>query len=158
MLTGVVLDPARFKQIAYNYLSNALKFTADGGRVTIRLVPDDDAFLLEVEDTGIGISPADLERLFVEFQQLETGSAKRHQGTGLGLALTRRLVEAQGGAVGVRSTLGKGSVFHARLPRIARARVLPMVLPPPRVGACTVLVVEDDARDCEVLIEALVEA
>ncbi len=157
-LAGVVLDPGRFKQIAYNYLSNALKFTAEGGKVAIRVVADDNAFVLEVEDTGIGIAPPDLERLFVEFQQLETGSAKRHQGTGLGLALTRRLVEAQGGAVGVRSTLGKGSVFHARLPRIARARVLPMVLPPPRVGACTVLVVEDDARDCEVLIEALVEA
>ncbi|MFX6827090.1 ATP-binding protein, partial [Acinetobacter baumannii] len=66
---------------------------------------------IEVEDSGIGIAPGDIGRLFGEFQQLESGYGKRHQGTGLGLALTRRLVQAQGGSVGVRSTLGHGSVF-----------------------------------------------
>ena len=64
-----------------------------------------------------GIAAKDIDRLFVEFQQLEAGAAKKHAGTGLGLALTRRLVEAQGGTVGVQSELGKGSVFHAILPR-----------------------------------------
>ena len=112
------LDPNRFKQILYNYVSNALKFTPDGGRVAIRVAPEGDASVrIEVEDTGVGIAAEDLGRLFVEFHQLETGSAKRHQGTGLGLALARRLVEAQGGSVGVRSTPGKGSVFHAVVPR-----------------------------------------
>ena len=75
-------------------------------------------FRIEVEDHGIGIAPADLQRLFVEFQQLDSGMRKQHQGTGLGLALTRRLVQAQGGSVGVRSTLGQGSVFHLVLDRV----------------------------------------
>ena len=152
----VVIDPNRLRQISYNYLSNALKFTPEGGKVIVRVVPESDtAFRLEVEDTGIGIAPVDLGKLFVEFQQLEAGAAKRHQGTGLGLALTRRLVEAQGGTVGVRSTQGAGSVFHAVLPRIARAEgtIPPPMLP--RLGARTVLIVEDNARDRDVLIEAL---
>jgi len=160
--TTVVLDPARFKQVAYNYLSNALKFTPDGGRVTMRIRANgDSAFLLEVEDTGIGIPPADLDRLFVEFQQLDGGAAKRHQGTGLGLALTRRLVEAQGGTVGVRSTVGSGSVFYAVLPRQTQAEetpVLPRTMTSKNVGARTVLVVEDEARDLDVIVNALMSA
>jgi len=116
---------------------------------------------LEVEDTGVGIAPADIGRLFIEFQQLEEGAAKRHQGTGLGLALTRRLVEAQGGSVGVRSTLGKGSVFHAIVPRVAERGDLAVSRTktrPPRLNARRVLVVEDDARDRSVLVKALVDA
>ncbi len=74
-------------------------------------------FRMEVEDNGIGIAADDLPRLFVEFQQLDAGYNKQHQGTGLGLALTRRLVEAQGGSVGVRSEPGRGSVFHLVLAR-----------------------------------------
>jgi signal transduction histidine kinase len=118
----IELDPNRFKQVAYNYVSNALKFTPDGGRVTIRIVAyGTNQFRLEVEDTGIGVPEEDLGRLFIEFQQLDGSAAKRHQGTGLGLALTRRLVEAQGGTVGVRSTLGEGSLFYATLPCVAHA-------------------------------------
>jgi signal transduction histidine kinase len=91
--------------------------------VTVRVLPEgEDAFRIAVEDTGIGINPADLHRLFVEFQQLDAGTAKRYAGTGLGLALTRRIVEAQGGSVGVSSTPMKGSVFHAILPRTHRPR------------------------------------
>jgi signal transduction histidine kinase/DNA-binding LytR/AlgR family response regulator len=157
----VTLDPARFKQVAYNYLSNALKFTPEGGRVTVRVRPDGDhAFRLEVEDTGMGIEAADLGRLFVEFQQLDGSAGKRHQGTGLGLALTRRLVEAQGGSVGVRSAPGEGSVFHATLPRVTTAGEAP-VLPRSRngrAGARCVLVVEDEPRDREVIVSALTEA
>ena len=70
-----------------------------------------------MEDTGIGVRREDLHRLFVEFQQLEAGIAKRYAGTGLGLALTKRIVEAQGGTVGVKSEPGKGSTFSAILPR-----------------------------------------
>jgi protein-histidine pros-kinase len=111
------IDPAKFKQVLFNYLSNAIKFTPEGGRVTVRIVPDGpDHFRLEVEDTGAGIPEEDHGRLFVEFQQLDASVAKRHQGTGLGLALTRRLVQAQGGEVGVRSRDGEGSVFWATLP------------------------------------------
>ena len=158
----LTVDPARLKQVAYNYLSNALKFTPIGGSVTLRVKADGDSkFRLEVQDTGIGISPDDLGRLFVEFQQLEAGAAKRHQGTGLGLALTRRLVEAQGGSVGVRSTVGSGSTFHACLPRhsIASPRTrTPVVFPAFHAGARTILVVEDDVRDQAQLVSALGDA
>ncbi len=116
-LAEVDIDPGRFKQALFNYLSNAIKFTPDGGKVTVRAMPDGDAHMrLEVEDTGIGIAAEDLPRLFVEFQQLDAGLNKQHAGTGLGLALTRSMVEAQGGTVGVRSVLGQGSVFHLVLP------------------------------------------
>ena len=117
-LTDVVLDAAKLKQVLYNYLSNAIKFTPDNGRVTVRVGPEGaDLFRIDVEDTGIGVSPADLHRLFIEFQQLDAGTAKRYAGTGLGLAVTKRIVEAQGGTVGVRSTPGEGSTFSAILPR-----------------------------------------
>src|SRR5262249_13812895 len=114
----VVLDPARLKQVLYNYASNAIKFTADGGRIAIRVrAGGADRCRLEVEDSGIGIAPEAIGRLFVEFEQLEAGAAQDPGGTGLGLVLTKRIVEAQGGAVGVTSTLGRGSVFFAVLPR-----------------------------------------
>jgi protein-histidine pros-kinase len=111
------LDPARLKQVLYNYLSNALKFTGEGGVVTVRVMPEPQRrFRIEVEDTGIGIRAEDVNRLFVEFQQLDNGPSKKHAGTGLGLALTRRIVEAQGGLVGVWSEPGRGSTFWAVLP------------------------------------------
>lgn len=113
------LDPGKLKQVLYNYLSNALKFTPDGGSVTISVEPEGARMRIEVVDSGIGIRPEDLGRLFVEFQQLDAGTAKHYPGTGLGLALTKRIVEAQGGEVGVRSELGRGSAFWAILPRTA---------------------------------------
>jgi PAS domain S-box-containing protein len=118
---GVVTDAGKLKQVVYNFLSNALKFTPEDGRVVVRVGPETpDEFRLEVEDTGIGIRPEDLGRLFVEFQQLDAGTAKKYPGTGLGLALTKRIVEAQGGKVGVRSAAGRGSTFFAVLPRESR--------------------------------------
>jgi PAS domain S-box-containing protein len=109
------LDGARFKQVLYNYLSNAVKFTPDGGSVAVRIARDgDSSFRLEVEDTGIGIAEQDLRLLFQEFVQLP--GRRADQGTGLGLALTRHIVEAQGGAVSATSTPGKGSIFCAVLP------------------------------------------
>ncbi|MCU7729311.1 ATP-binding protein [Actinoplanes sp. KI2] len=112
------LDPARFKQVLYNYVSNALKFTPERGRVVVRVRAEDpDRLRLEVEDTGVGIAPDDIARLFAEFVQLDPGKDRVLGGTGLGLALTQRLVEAQGGSVGVTSELGKGSLFFAVFPR-----------------------------------------
>ena len=154
-LTEIQIDPGRFKQVAYNYLSNALKFTPENGRVTVRcLAMDAGMFRLEVEDTGVGISAEDQGKLFVEFQQ---GAGKRHQGTGLGLALSLRLVQAQGGTVGVRSTIGVGSTFHADLPRQAAvAATLPRTLTPrSRAGSRTILIVEDDDRDRELIASTL---
>jgi signal transduction histidine kinase len=119
-LTGLVIDPLRLKQVLHNYLSNAIKFTPQGGKVTVRAQPEGPMhFRIEVEDTGQGIAPRDVPRLFVEFQQLDEGGlTRKHQGSGLGLAITRRLVEAQGGSVGLRSTKDMGSVFHAVLKRV----------------------------------------
>ena len=113
-----VVDPARFKQVLYNYLSNAVKFTPESGRVEVRVQREDDSFRLEVEDTGVGISPEEISKLFQEFQQLPN-SRKAEQGTGLGLALTRHIVEAQGGSVSVRSVKGSGSVFSAVFPLVS---------------------------------------
>jgi protein-histidine pros-kinase len=120
-VASAVVDPARLKQVLYNYLSNAIKFTPEDGRVAIRITPEGSAFFrLDVEDSGIGIRKDDLVRLFVEFQQLDTSAAKKHQGTGLGLALTKRIVENHGGSVQVRSSFGQGSTFSALLPRESR--------------------------------------
>jgi signal transduction histidine kinase len=121
---GAVIDASRFKQILYNYLSNAVKFTSEGGWVTIRVLPEENQFRLEVEDTGIGIPPQEISKLFQEFQQLPN-SRKAGQGTGLGLALTRRIVEAQGGTVAVSSTPGVGSIFSAVLPLQPVGRMAP---------------------------------
>ncbi len=161
-LTGVITDPSKLKQVLYNYLSNALKFTPDGGQVRIRVAKEaSDMLRIDVEDTGIGIRKDDLGRLFVEFQQLDAGSAKRYQGTGLGLALTRRIAEAQGGHVEVRSELGVGSTFSAILPRVAGDRyVPPPPEPAPAEGASVlrILVVDDDAGDRADLLGGLARA
>jgi signal transduction histidine kinase len=118
-LGSVVVDPAKLKQILYNYISNALKFTPEGGRVTVRAELVGEAFRVEVEDTGIGIAKEDLRHLFVAFRQLDAGLTKRYPGTGLGLALSKRLAEAHGGTVGVYSERGVGSTFWVELPRRA---------------------------------------
>ncbi|HYO93374.1 MAG TPA: ATP-binding protein [Polyangiaceae bacterium] len=151
-VSAVVLDSSKLKQVLYNYLSNALKFSPDFAVVTIRVQPESEGwFRLEVQDRGIGIASEDLHRLFVEFQQLDAGMAKKYAGTGLGLALTKRIVEAQGGSVGVISRSDAGSTFWAVLPRNAsNLRVEESARPPaPALErsttlAGTVLVVDDD--------------
>jgi len=160
----LVLDPGRLKQILYNYISNALKFTPPRGKVVVRALPiGADQVRIEVSDTGSGIAPEQIGKLFGDFQQTAEG-AKRSDGTGLGLALTKRLVEAQGGEVGVTSKLGEGSTFFAILPRradvrgaaIAPASTLHVVRPSP--NAATILVVEDEPADRARLTAALVDA
>ena len=121
-LCEIEIDPRSLKQILYNYLSNALKFTPEGGVVTVRAKPQDvDHFRIEVQDNGIGIRAEDRQRLFVEFQQLHASAGKKYSGTGLGLALTKKIVEAQGGRVGVESAPETGSIFYAVLPQSPRA-------------------------------------
>jgi len=120
-LDTVTLDVQRFRQILYNLLSNALKFTDDGGAVTIEALRDDRGHIrLAVRDNGIGIAPDDIPRLFTEFEQLETGVARRFGGTGLGLALTKSIVTLQGGAIEVESAPGSGSTFTVTLPQRSR--------------------------------------
>ena len=113
----VTLDPQKFRQVLYNLLSNAVKFTNDGGQVEIVAAPRDHTHLcLGVRDTGIGIRREDVGKLFVEFQQLDSGMARRHQGTGLGLALIKKIIEFQHGTISVESHLGEGSTFTVLLP------------------------------------------
>ncbi|HXI56166.1 MAG TPA: PAS domain-containing sensor histidine kinase [Polyangia bacterium] len=110
-----VIDPARLKQVVCNYLSNALKFTDRGGRVSIRLRAEGPQFLrLEVEDHGSGIRAQDLGRVFQASPHANVPAGRRRStGAGLGLILMKQLVEAQGGSVGVHSRPGKGSTFFA---------------------------------------------
>jgi PAS domain S-box-containing protein len=115
-LTDIELDPLRFKQVLQAYLDNAVHFTPASGHVAVRVQAEGQAHLrIEVEDDGIGIAEEDLPKLFQSYTQLSTGFTKAHPGLGIGLALTRRIAEAQGGSVGVRSLPGRGSTFHAVL-------------------------------------------
>ncbi len=161
-LGGIVADPAKLKQVLYNYLSNAIKFTPEGGRVSVRARSEGtERFRLEVEDSGIGIREKDLALLFTEFQQIDSGTSKGYPGTGLGLALTRRIVEAQGGRVGVHSTFGSGSRFFAALPRLARATQAhdaPPELRGPSPVVPAILVVEDDSEERAWLLGTLSKA
>jgi protein-histidine pros-kinase len=116
-LQTATLDPQKFRQVLYNLLSNAVKFTDEGGKVEVRAKRLDSRHLeVQVRDTGIGIKAKDFGRLFTEFEQLDSGTARRFEGTGLGLALTKKIVELQGGHITVETKPGQGSLFTATLP------------------------------------------
>jgi len=116
-VSEVWTDPLRLRQVLYNYLSNAWKFTPDGGEIEVRgLRVGERGLRVEVRDTGPGIAQVDQPRLFKEFTQLPSEARRRYRGTGLGLALSKRIVEAQGGHVGVTSLPGQGATFFAELP------------------------------------------
>ena len=114
-------DRGRVRQVLLNLLSNAIKFTPDGGRITVAVATVNggagDFARIAVTDTGIGIAPEDRPKLFTEFSQLDASASRKYEGTGLGLALSRRLVEMQGGAIGVESVVGTGSTFWFTLPQ-----------------------------------------
>jgi signal transduction histidine kinase len=131
----VRIDERKTKQIIFNLLSNAVKFTPDGGKITLSAFPmggrenlyaspggndeEGQGFIqIGIQDTGIGITDADLEKIFKPFEQADTSSRRRYHGTGLGLSLTRSLVELQGGTIWAESPgLGKGSTFCFIIPR-----------------------------------------
>jgi two-component system sensor histidine kinase BarA len=115
-LPTLLADPQRLAQILTNLINNAIKFTERGGTVMVRCRQDGDRMLCEVEDTGIGIAPGDLSKLFQRFTQLDMSPTRGAGGTGLGLAISKSLVEAHGGKIGVRSVLGRGSTFWFALP------------------------------------------
>jgi protein-histidine pros-kinase len=121
----VTLDRAKFKQVLYNLLSNAVKFTDDGGEVRLRAARfGSDRFQVQVEDSGIGIKEEDFGRLFKAFEQLDSGSSRRYQGTGLGLALTKKIVELQNGTIAIASEVGLGSTFTVVLPLAIQEAVI----------------------------------
>jgi signal transduction histidine kinase/CheY-like chemotaxis protein len=112
----IVADEGKLKQMILNLVSNAIKFTPDGGIVTIKAAQAAGRMVISVSDNGIGIAEKDMKRLFTEFQQVDSGANRTQQGTGLGLALTRRFAALHGGEVRVESELGKGSRFMIDLP------------------------------------------
>ncbi len=143
---GVIsADRGRLRQIVYNLLSNAIKFTPEGGRVTVEGRWDGSAARIVVTDTGVGIAPEDLAHVFEEFRQVGDLKA-REAGTGLGLALTRRLAEAHGGSISLSSELGAGSRFEVLLPesRVAGTETVEAAGAVEGMAGSTVLVIEDD--------------
>lgn len=112
----LIADLRRLQQILYNLLSNAIKFTPDGGQVILRLWKEQPTVVLQVEDTGVGISPEHQPLIFNKFQQLDSSYHRNYEGTGLGLALTKQLVELHGGWIDVSSEVGVGSIFTVKLP------------------------------------------
>ena len=113
----VVGDAARLRQVLFNLAGNAIKFTEHGG-VSIIIEPAEraDEIAISVRDTGIGISAEDRSRVFLEFEQADSGSTRKYGGTGLGLTISRRIVESMGGAIGLESTPGEGSTFRVTIP------------------------------------------
>jgi signal transduction histidine kinase len=108
-------DERKIKQVLLNLLSNALKFTPEGGRVDVRAGLVDGRAEVSVTDTGVGIAPEDQEAVFEEFRQVGT-AAKKVEGTGLGLALSRKFIELHGGRIWVKSQVGVGSTFTFTIP------------------------------------------
>jgi PAS domain S-box-containing protein len=113
----ITADALKVKQVLYNLLSNAIKFTGASGKVSVEARLGKETAEIRVSDTGIGIAPEDLLAIFDEFRQVDSSLTRKHEGTGLGLALTRRLVQLHGGEIGVESELGKGSTFTVTLLR-----------------------------------------
>ncbi len=137
-LPALFVDPMRIKQVLYNLLSNAIKFTPAGGGVTLEVRQEGDQMAIAVSDTGIGIRTEDLPRLFQEFERLAPqpggpASTTFPEGTGLGLALSRRLIEKHGGTIAVESAPGRGSTFTVRLPIDPAA--VPLIDPAAAVAA-----------------------
>ena len=114
----VVFDARSLRHILHNLVNNAVKFTSHHGRVTISAVETPSGTVVEVRDTGIGIKPEDQPRLFEEFRQVDGSTSRGYEGIGLGLALSKRLVELQGGQIWVESARGRGSAFRFLIPRL----------------------------------------
>ena len=119
--SNIIADAGRLRQVLSNLVSNAIKFT-ETGRITIRAYGDSDGMLrIEVEDTGIGIEPEQLPRLFTKFTQADSSTTRKYGGTGLGLAISKQLVELMGGRIGAKGQPGVGSTFWFTLPFAQRS-------------------------------------
>ena len=112
----VEADQALLQQALHNLVENALKYTENGGKVTLSSYVQDDKLILEIKDTGIGIAPVDQPRLFEKFYRGAQRNARKQQGSGLGLAIVKSIAERHGGRVWLESQLGKGSTFFFAIP------------------------------------------
>jgi PAS domain S-box-containing protein len=163
----VMGDSVRLQQVVSNLLSNAIKFTPAGGVISVTTDVAADQAFLEVRDSGEGISAEFLPHLFEKFRQAEGGSARRFAGLGLGLAITRQLVESHGGAISVHSDgRGKGAMFRVQLPRLKATEAELLELPPPSpatqlngkpLTGLAILAVDDEADSREYLERLLAE-
>ena len=160
----VIGDPDRLQQVMWNILSNAVKFTPNGGTVSVRLEPADGHVDIVVADTGVGIAPEFLPHIFERFRQGDSRFAREFGGLGLGLAIARHIVEMHGGTILASSEgLGKGSMFRVRLPVTHAVKAVVEALPsvqhgPPgrhRLEGVRVLVVDDDADALSMVRELL---
>ena len=154
-------DSSRVKQILYNLLGNAIKFTPAGGTVTLRVWQETNQAVWQIEDTGIGIAKDNFPLLFEKFQQLETTYHRTYEGTGLGLALTKQLVELHGGIITVDSVVGEGSTFTVRLPHQSPSRskqTTNQVVEHQRCNQKTLVLVEHDDEIATVICELLTAA
>jgi signal transduction histidine kinase len=158
----IAADERKLKQILFNLLSNAVKFTPEGGAVRLRAEKEGELFKITVADTGIGIKQEDIGRLFHSFAQLESPYAKQYEGTGLGLALTKKLVELHGGKIWVESEEGKGSSFiftiPARQPEQGKPALEHNKTVQPGVLKKTALLIEDDPVSAQIVETALAAA
>ena len=142
----IMADQRKLKQILFNLVSNAVKFTEESGIIDVTAVRDGDFIEFTVADSGIGIKEEDIQKLFQPFTQLESGYTKTYEGTGLGLALNRQLVELHGGRIWVESSIGTGSRFSFSIPLVQTALKSSPATPPDLVRSAgnTVLLIEDD--------------
>jgi two-component system, sensor histidine kinase LadS len=115
-------DALRIKQVLFNLIGNAIKFSDGRGSVEVGMHREDEAFVLYVRDQGIGIAPENLHKVFRTFEQVDQGDTRKYGGTGLGLSISQSLVELHGGRIWVESELGQGATFYVRLPATASAR------------------------------------
>jgi signal transduction histidine kinase len=120
-LPPVEADRPKLRRILVNLVSNAVKFTSRGGRVAVQAAPEDGHIRISVTDTGVGIAPEDVARLFDKYEQARSRATRGEKGTGLGLYITKQLVELHGGEIKVESEVGKGSTFSFTLPAAQRA-------------------------------------
>ena len=150
-------DPGKVRQVLNNLLSNAIKFTEEGSvMVRVRAEPDRHRVAVDVQDTGIGISGEDLAVIFDEFRQVDGSHTRKHEGSGLGLALSRNFLRLMGGEITVRSNVGQGSTFTFLLPMAIRPEVEGNDTPLLHSGH--VLLIEDDPRSAELARKILESA
>ncbi|MBL6854171.1 MAG: hybrid sensor histidine kinase/response regulator, partial [Alphaproteobacteria bacterium] len=121
-----LVDERLIRQIVLNLLTNAIKFTREGGKVTLTLSGAEDGIYIRVADTGIGIAPEDIDRIIRPFEQVETVLSRTHGGTGLGLPLTAKLTELHGGTLTIESQVAQGTTVTVWLPA-QRLRAAPVV-------------------------------
>ncbi|MEP6536662.1 MAG: ATP-binding protein [Bryobacteraceae bacterium] len=145
---SIFADRIRLKEILFNLFSNAVKFTREGGRITVRSTVLPDHIRISVADTGIGIAAGEHESIFQTFRQVASTTKGVREGTGLGLAITKRLVEQHGGHIWVESELGAGSEFFFTIPQGAAGEEPPL-------EPAVVLVVEDDESSRELVVSYL---